>query len=189
MVRRVQKVRDQDRPQRNAAAAVSRNATEYGVIDMPSGGARTRSGPPPDPSALRRERDAGEWTILPAEGRPGATPDWPLTERNGREEELWEALWRKPQALMWERYGQELEVALYVRRLGEAEQPGAFVGLSTLVRQMADSLGLTTPGLRANRWRIAAEDRTAAATAAARPAPKRAPSARSRLTVISGDRS
>lgn len=121
---------------------------------MPKGGARTRSGPPPDPNALKRERDAGEWTILPAEGREGATPDWPLTEQSVREVVLWERLWRMPQALMWERYGQEFEVALYVRRLAEAEKPDSAVVLSTLVRQIADSLGLTTPGMRSNRWRI-----------------------------------
>ncbi|MFI2612064.1 hypothetical protein [Kitasatospora sp. NPDC018619] len=63
-----------------------------------------------------------------------------------------------PQSLMWERYGQQLEVALYVRRLAEAEQPASRVNLSTLVRQMADSLGLTTPGMRANRWRIAQDE-------------------------------
>src|SRR5690348_14984546 len=102
---------------------------------MPKGGARTRSGPAPDPMALRRERDAGEWKVLPAEGREGATPDWPLTEQSDREAELWERLWRMPQAIMWERYGQEFEVALYVRRLGEAEEPGSSVTLSTLVRQ------------------------------------------------------
>jgi hypothetical protein len=124
------------------------------VIDMPKGGARTRSGPAPDPNALRRERDAGEWTILPAEGRQGATPEWPLTEQDLREAELWERLWQMPQALMWERYGQDLEVALYVRRLVEAEARESSVALSTLVRQLADSLGLSTPGMRANRWRI-----------------------------------
>jgi hypothetical protein len=157
------------------------------VIDMPKGGARPRSGPAPDPSALRREREAGEWTILPAEGRPGEAPQWPLVEMTGREEELWERLWSRPQALMWERYGQELEVALYVRRLGEAEQAGAFVGLSTLVRQMADSLGLTTPGMRANRWKITAEE-TAVAVPARPAARKRPASARSRLTVVAGGR-
>ncbi|MCX4886052.1 hypothetical protein [Streptomyces sp. NBC_00847] len=137
---------------------------------MAKGGARTRSGPAPDPDALRRDRDSGEWTILPAEGRQGATPDWPLTEQTDREDELWERLWAMPQALMWERYGQALEVALYVRRLAEAEKPEAFVGLSTLVRQMSDSLGLTTPGMRANRWRVdrpAVEDETPVSTASA----------------------
>ncbi|MFP3986891.1 hypothetical protein U9R90_05190 [Streptomyces sp. E11-3] len=71
-----------------------------------------------------------------------------------REAELWADLWRKPQAIMWERFGQELEVALYVRRLTEAELMDSRVNLSTLVRQMGDSLGLTTPGMRANRWRV-----------------------------------
>lgn len=149
---------------------------------MPKGGARTRSGPAPDPAALRRDRDVGEWTVLPAEGREGATPGWPLGEQAAREAELWEALWRKPQALMWERFGQELEVALYARRFAEAEAMESRVNLSTLVRQMADSLGLTTPGMRANRWRIDAGQEPAPS---ARPVAKRA-SARSRLKVVSG---
>ena len=152
---------------------------------MPKGGARTRSGPAPDPNALRRERDAGEWTILPAEGREGATPDWPFEEQSVREIVLWERLWRMPQALMWERYGQELEVALYVRRLAEAEKPDSAVVLSTLVRQMADSLGLTTPGMRGNRWRVdrpseEAEELSTGSTPAA------GNSARARLRAISG---
>ncbi|MET8404455.1 hypothetical protein [Streptomyces sp900116325] len=153
---------------------------------MAKGGARARSGPAPDPTALRRERDAGEWTILPAEGRQGATPDWPLTEQTDREDNLWVDLWTKPQALMWERYGQEIEVALYVRRLAEAEKADAGVNLGTLVRQMSDSLGLTTPGMRANRWRV---DRSEDAAEQAGPAStaKVAPnSARARLRAVPG---
>ena len=151
---------------------------------MPSGGARSRSGPAPDPTALRRDRDAGEWERLPAEGRQGATPEWPLTEQTVREADLWETLWHKPQAMMWERLGQEFEVALYVRRFTEAELLDSAVNLSTLVRQMGDSLGLTTPGMRANRWRIVAGEtqRTAAG-----PAPAGRVSARSRLKVVPGD--
>ncbi|MFG3488545.1 hypothetical protein [Streptomyces sp. NPDC047972] len=104
-----------------------------------------------------------------------------------RETELWSALWVKPQALMWERYGQQLEVALYVRRLVEAEEPGSFVNLSTLVRQMADSLGLTTPGMRANRWRITAEEAAPVKPAGrGRQAPV-ARSSRSRLKVVPSD--
>ena len=155
---------------------------------MPKGGARTRSGPAPDPDALRRERDAGEWSILPAEGRQGATPDWPLTEQTDREDQLWEQLWEKPQALMWERYGQDLEVALYVRRLSEAEKPDAFVGLSTLVRQMSDSLGLTTPGMRANRWRIdrPTEETVTPTTSKAAAADATVYDARARLRAAAG---
>lgn len=154
---------------------------------MPKGGARARSGPAPDPNALRRERDAGEWTILPADGRQGATPDWPLSEQSVREGELWANLWTKPQALMWERFGQELEVALYVRRFTEAELMDSRVNLSTLVRQMADSLGLTTPGMRANRWRVTADEPAAVKpTARSRAAAARS-STRSRLKVVPGD--
>jgi hypothetical protein len=132
---------------------------------------------------LRRERDAGEWTILPAEGREGPTPEWPLTEPSEREAELWAALWRKPQALMWERFGQEVEVALYARRLAEAEEPKSFVNLSTLVRQMSDSLGLTTPGMRANRWRIDRDEEAAAPAVGSVPP---ASSARARLRAVPG---
>ncbi|MEU5091710.1 hypothetical protein [Streptomyces sp. NPDC021356] len=153
---------------------------------MPKGGARSRSGPAPDPTALRRERDAGEWTILPAEGRQGATPDWPLTEQNDREARMWERLWGMPQALMWERYGQDVEVALYVRRLVEAEAPESSVALSTLVRQLADSLGLSTPGMRANRWRVdrpSEEDEAPAGPSGPTIAPS---SARARLRAVAG---
>lgn len=152
---------------------------------MAKGGARSRSGPAPDPTALRRERDAGEWTILPADGREGETPEWPLVEPSDREAALWDSLWGKPQALMWERYGLHFEVALYVRRLAEAEKPGSPANLSTLVRQMADSLGLTTPGMRANRWRIV-RDEEARPAASGRTASARS-SARSRLKVVPGD--
>jgi hypothetical protein len=152
---------------------------------MAKGGARARSGPAPDPTAFRREKDAGDWTILPAEGRQGATPDWPLTDETLRESQLWERLWAKPQALMWERYGQEYEVALYVRRLSEAEQLESAVTLTTVVKQMGDSLGLSTPGMRANRWRIdRAEEDARPVTAAAGPVVPG--SARARLKAING---
>ena len=126
--------------------------------------------------------------MLPGEGRQGATPDWPLTEQTVREADLWERMWRMPQALMWERYGQQFEVALYVRRFCEAEQIDSKVNLSTLVRQMADSLGLTTPGMRANRWRILREEDAASQPAARGRASGGSlgrSSSRSRLTVVS----
>lgn len=47
---------------------------------MPRGGARPNSGPPPDPNALRRDRpsDQAGWTHIPAAGRSGKPPAWPL---------------------------------------------------------------------------------------------------------------
>lgn len=92
--------------------------------------------------------------MLPESGRQGDPPEWPLSKATFRELMVWEELWTRPQAIMWERQRQHHEVALYTRRFCEAEERGSSVSLSTLVRQMADSLGLTTPGLRANRWQI-----------------------------------
>ncbi len=158
---------------------------------MASGGARTRSGPPPDPNALRRDRKTdGEWTVLPAEGRAGDPPAWPLSEHEfggwaEREMELWRRLWATPQAVQWQTMGQELEVALYVRRLVEVEQPGAAANLATLVRQMADALGLTIPGLRTNRWKIAT-DQVAEKRAAKKAAAPSRRGARDRFQVVDG---
>ncbi len=144
---------------------------------MPSGGARVRSGPAPDPNALRRERDSSEWMRLPASGCVEPPPVWPLTAATKRERELWERQWRRPQAIVWEQRGQEEEVALYVRNLARAEKRDSPVNQGTLVRQMADSLGLTTPGLKANKWLIVGDE------APARPVEARR-SSRDRLTVV-----
>lgn len=147
---------------------------------MAKGGARSRSGPAPDPNALRRDRDEGEWTVLPADGRLGDPPPWPMPVPLERELALWADLWGSPQAIMWERLGQEHIVALYVRRMVEAEAAEAKVNLSTLVRQLADTLGITSPGMRANRWRI---EVVREAATVADPKPK----ARDRFKVIDGD--
>lgn len=153
---------------------------------MSSGGARSRSGPPPDPNALRRDRKSdGEWTVLPAEGRAGDPPAWPLTDATARELELWVGLWAKPQAVQWERLGQATEVALYVRRLAEAEERGSATSLTTLVRQLADALGLTIPGLRVNRWKIATDQVAERREVKAARAPARK-SARDRFRVVDG---
>lgn len=97
-----------------------------------------------------------------------------------RELDIWRDLWSTPQAVMWEREGQDFTVALYVRRLVEAEQHDSKVNLSTLVKQLGEGLGLTSPGMRSNRWKIAPEkpdDDTGTPVAA---------SAKTRLTVVAG---
>jgi hypothetical protein len=122
---------------------------------MAQGGARVRSGPVRDPNALRRERgDDPSVVELPAAGREGPVPGWPLSDASRRELELWELEWVRPQAVMWERNGQELEVALFVRSLVDAERPNAPTAARTLVRQLMDSLGLSVPGLARNGWKI-----------------------------------
>lgn len=119
------------------------------------GGARARSGPAPDPNALRRDRDGESWTTLPAEGRKGRrAPKWPLTKASKRETEIWRREWKRPQALVWQQNGQEIEVAMYVRNLVEAEKPDAPKGKRDLVRQGQEALGISLPGLHRNRWKI-----------------------------------
>ena len=150
---------------------------------MAKGGARSRSGPPPDPNALRRERDSGEWIELPKAGRDGPPPAFPLPKPLKAELELWGELWSMPQAIMWAKQRQELEVAQYVRRFVEGTQRGATVAAGTLVRQLGDSLGLTTPGLRAARWKIVDDVANADRT----PIRGSATSMRDRLRVVSAD--
>lgn len=152
---------------------------------MPRGGARVRSGPAPDPTALRRERDKAEWVDLPAEGRQGEPPDWPLPDRLHGELELWTREWKRPQAVMWERNGQELEVALFVRSIVIAEGPKATAADRNVVQRKMSDLGLTVPGLRANRWRIV--DSAAKPAAPSKTKAKR--SARDRLKVVKDDAS
>lgn len=131
------------------------------VIAVASGGARARSGPPADPNALRRSSSSdGEWLTLPASGRPGNAPAWPLTTASAREREIWRRLWKLPQAVAWQQLLLHDQVALYCRRLAIAEHPDATAAEATLARQLQDALGLSAPGLRSMRWRIEQVEKT-----------------------------
>jgi hypothetical protein len=121
---------------------------------MPSGGARARTGPPKDPNALRRDRDKAEFVHLPATGRTGPTPPFPLDRPAQRELTLWEAEWRRPQAVIWELDGQHLEVALYVRSVVVAEGDKAGASDRAIVLRHMAELGITQGGLAKNRWII-----------------------------------
>ena len=155
---------------------------------MASGGARAQSGPPPNPNALRRDRkqDQAGWSTLPAEGRTGPPPEWPLTEVRPREWDLWRTLWARPQAVMWERLGLDLEVALFVRTLAEAEEPEPRADAAKLTKQYMESLGLTAPGLARLRWKIGPveQDTAPAEEATPKKAAPRRKSARDRLKVV-----
>lgn len=146
-------------------------------------GGHANSGPAPDPNALRRDRPSDEagWRVLPASGRDGDAPAWPLTESTKREDALWLAEWRRPQAVAWEENGQQVEVAMYVRALAEAERIGASVASRTLVKQLQEALGVSLPGMLRLRWKI---DVPTTATSGTRRA--RGSSARDRLSVING---
>ena len=123
---------------------------------MVSGGARSKSGPAADPNALRRNRkdDAG-YIDLPAKGRKGRAPAWPLHGRMAAGElEAWRAAWKIPQSFMWEQLQLHTIVAQYIRASIESAEPGASAGLKTVVLRMQDELGLTPSGMNRLRWRI-----------------------------------
>ena len=122
---------------------------------MASGGARARSGPPPNPNSLKPNRDAADWLTLPAAGRDGDAPEWPLSLSSDAELARWAAIWCRPQAVEWLRLGLELEVAMYLRAVTVAEGADAKAADRTAVRQAQDALGLSIPGMLRNRWRIA----------------------------------
>jgi hypothetical protein len=149
---------------------------------MASGGARVRSGPGRDPNAIRRNRgnDRSGFVRLPAAGRTGEPPVWPLPRPTKFELERWVIEWRRPQAIMWEQLGQEIQVALYIRNLRDATKTGSSATRMTSLQRQMDNLGLSVPGLAHNRWIIDEGERAAV--------PRRAQSssAKDRLEVLQG---
>lgn len=148
---------------------------------MAHGGARSRSGPAPDPTSARS--DSAGWTLIPAEGRKEPAPDWPLTAPTSRETVMWERFWGKPQAVIWERDGQLEYVAIFVRQLIEAENEKASAENRKTVRMMFADLYLTSDSMARARIRITTDDLAA----------KRAPvtddeqdDPRDRLSVVVG---
>lgn len=127
---------------------------------MPSGGARARSGPAPDPNAVRRRDhvDPKGWVVLPVEGRKGVVPVFPLRDGSSVELELWGELWLKPQAVMWEKLGLRFQVAAYVRAFLESVEPEASAGIKTAVIRMEGELGISLPGMAALRWRLSEDE-------------------------------
>jgi hypothetical protein len=136
-----------------------------------SGGARVRAGRLP-------ETPGADWRTLPADGRDGPLPHFPLSNPTDREWEVWEQLWATPQAVAWEADHLVWEAAAYVRVLVRAEGPRSSALLWTTVRQMSESLGLTASGLARNRWKIGTPE-----VADDAPAPVRK-SARDRMKVV-----
>lgn len=156
---------------------------------MSSGGARARSGPAPERNAIRNGRAGADWIRLPASGRKGEPPAFPLPRPTKRELAVWAEEWRRPQAIMWEANGQELEVALYVRTLREAERPRTAAALRTLLLRMQEHLGLSQPGLARNRWVIVEDAAFAEPASDGAASPVLISDARDRLRRLAGDAS
>ena len=96
---------------------------------------------------------------LPAEGRSGAAPAWPLPGRTTvAEREAWSELWRTPQAVAWEQLGWTRTVARYCRIMVASERKDAQPGLLAQVTALEDRLGLTPKAMRLLLWEIAADE-------------------------------
>lgn len=95
-------------------------------------------------------------TYLPAAGREGNAPDWPLSyEPSQTEAQMWEQLWHTPQAIMWENNIPTRIIARYVMAAAATEEPADLVSsLLSEVRQMEDRLGLTPGALNKLNWEI-----------------------------------
>jgi hypothetical protein len=117
-------------------------------------------GPAPKHPDQRRRRNAPEqWRRLPREGRPGATPPWPLPELpTPAYLEVWAELWRKPQAVVWEEHGAERVVARYVLYLSMTETTAPLRELLIEVRHAEDRLLLTPAALARARMEVAPDE-------------------------------
>jgi hypothetical protein len=127
------------------------------------------SGPAPDPNALRRDRpsDKDGWLTLPAAGYQGEIPEWPIDAPLsgfrggkaiesyvvGREADLWDQLWRTPQATVWITNPATVnEVALYCRLEAIAET--GHVMIASEKRQLGDRLGIDPASMARLRWKV-----------------------------------
>ena len=118
---------------------------------MTSGGARNRSGPPPDPDSGRSETRGYSLEFLPAEGYDGPDPQVPATaSRRPASARSGAQAWRTPQACAWSLPSERWRwrtVATWVRLTVRAEAPDAPVAVHTNVHRYADQIGMTTAGL------------------------------------------
>lgn len=113
---------------------------------------------PPKFEPVRGARGRGPLK-LPAEGRKGRPPAWPIAgPMTPEEREAWKQLWRTPQAVAWERLGWTRTVARYCRALVAAEKPDASPALHAQVTALEDRLGLTPKAMRLLLWEIASDE-------------------------------
>ncbi|MFF4417080.1 hypothetical protein ACFYY8_31555 [Streptosporangium sp. NPDC001559] len=99
------------------------------------------------------------FTALPAQGYEGEAPDFPLPLATAREVEVWDEVWRTPQAEAWSvQPWRWRAVALYVRWSVRMEAEDASASLGQVVIRYADQIGLTPAGLKENGWKIAEDE-------------------------------
>lgn len=128
---------------------------------MARGGARTRSGPAPDPNSGRSDARGIQLTALPSAGYKGRPPglNQYLIKPTARHRKIWTQLWSTPQAAAWSlepwRWPIVADLVKYVERTDHPDCPASY---ATSVRQLRDDLGLSAAGLKANGWAIATDE-------------------------------
>lgn len=149
---------------------------------MARGGARNRSGPPPDPHSLKSDKLGRKFTNLPADGYDGEPPAFPLPSPSQREQDLWGWAWTTPQAAAWAREEWRWDaVALWVRYRVRMEQDEASAALANVVVRYADQIGLTPAGLKDNGWVVGGDVADEGKPEGAQPGSSQA---RTRLKVV-----
>jgi hypothetical protein len=116
-------------------------------------------GPAPKHPSERRRRNPVPTTVeLPAEGRQGDPPAWPLSKPTKSELAVWGELWKTPQSVAWERLGWFRTIGRYARLVTKAEKPGASAFINSECRQMEDRIGLTPMSMLRLRWEIVRDE-------------------------------
>lgn len=111
---------------------------------------------PPKMDPTRGARGRGV-LVLPAGGRKGLAPNWPLPQAAEYAEwKLWQELWVTPQAVEWERQGWTRVVARYVRCCLAAEMLDDKALAEA--RQLEDRLGLTPKAMRLLLWTVSTDE-------------------------------
>jgi hypothetical protein len=102
--------------------------------------------------------------------------------------EFWTELWRKPQAVLWERDGTLQAVAMYVRTYISSMRKGGMVTEKTSAHRQSDALLLTTPALLAAKILIVdPEGEPGQDVPASTGQVRRSQGVRSRFTVVTPD--
>lgn len=124
---------------------------------MASGGKRNRSGRKPDPGSARSASRDFDYTALPSEGYQGDVPEFPKPVQDQRVLDLWDEVWRTPQAAVWALESWRWPIiAEYcnIAFLVEVEASAALIGQ---LHRYRDQLGLTPAGLVENGWELAGD--------------------------------
>jgi hypothetical protein len=114
----------------------------------------------PQPPKFDPVRKRGSGPVkLPAEGRKGDVPPWPLPGRTTvAEREAWADLWRTPQAVAWEKLGWTRTVGRLCRVMVAAERKDASPALLAQVTALEDRLGLSPKAMRLLLWEVVSDE-------------------------------